>query len=49
MNSGAIFWMILLVISALLFFGVAIVVAIRGARELKELLKGTETSPTARS
>jgi hypothetical protein len=45
MSPGAIFWVIVLAISALLFFGVAVVVAIRGARELGELLRGAGGSP----
>ena len=38
MTSGAIFWLITLAISALLFFGVAAVVTVRGLKELRELL-----------
>ena len=49
MSPGAIFWLIVLAISALLFFGVAAVVAIRGARELGELLQGTGSSPRDKS
>jgi hypothetical protein len=39
MTSGAIFWLILFALSAMLFFAIAAVVAVRGAGDLRELLR----------
>jgi hypothetical protein len=42
MNSAALVWIILYGISALLFFGVAVVIAVVGFRDLKDLLSKIE-------
>ncbi len=39
MSGGAIFWMIVFSCSALIFFGVAVVVSVRGWIDLKDLLR----------
>jgi hypothetical protein len=39
MTEGALTWFILYGVATLLFFGIAVVVAIRGIGELKDLLK----------
>lgn len=41
MTEGAFIWFIVCAISALLFFGIAAVVTVRGIGELRDLLKGT--------
>jgi len=46
MNGGALFWYIVGGVSALLFFGIAAVVAWRGIGELRELLKRNEEQET---
>jgi hypothetical protein len=46
MTTGTIAWLIVGGISALTFFGIAVVVTIYGLRDLRELLKGTEDSRT---
>jgi hypothetical protein len=38
MTDGALFWLFLFGIAALVFFGIALVVAIRGVGDLRELL-----------
>ncbi len=38
MTTGAIFWLIVFGISGLLFFGIALVVSIRGVGDLRDLL-----------
>ncbi len=38
MTDGALFWFIVLAVAALLFFGVALVVTIRGVGDLRDLL-----------
>jgi hypothetical protein len=38
MTTGALFWTILFAISAVLFFGIAIVVSIGGISDLRDLL-----------
>jgi hypothetical protein len=42
MTDGALFWLIIGAISALLFFGIASVVAVRGLAELRDLLSHVE-------
>ena len=41
MTDGALFWLIVCALSAALFFGIAVVVAIRGMGELRQLLSRT--------
>jgi len=38
MTTGALFWLILFGIAALVFFGIALVVTIRGISDLRDLL-----------
>jgi len=38
MTSGALFWLLLFGIAALVFFGIALVVTIRGVSDLRDLL-----------
>ncbi|MCC6399086.1 MAG: hypothetical protein IT282_18880 [Bacteroidetes bacterium] len=40
MTEGALIWLILLSVAALVFFGVALVVSVRGIGDLRELLGG---------
>lgn len=42
MTGGALFWMIVGVVSAAIFFGIALVVSFRGIGELRDLLRRTE-------
>lgn len=42
MNTTALLWIILYGISALLFFGVAAVIAVVGFKDLKDLLSKSE-------
>jgi hypothetical protein len=44
MTAGAQFWFFLFAVAALLFFGIALVVTIRGARDLRDLLRSSEHS-----
>jgi hypothetical protein len=39
MSSGTIFWLIILGLSSLLYFGIAIVVTIGGMADLRDLLQ----------
>ena len=50
MTTGALFWLIVFGISALLFFAVALVVTFRGLADLRELLGGSsrKSTPTDR-
>jgi hypothetical protein len=41
MTDGALFWLIVSAVAAVLFFGIAIVVSIRGMGELRQLLSRT--------
>lgn len=41
MTAGALFWLLLFGIAALVFFGIAAVVTIRGVGDLRDLLKST--------
>jgi hypothetical protein len=41
MTTGAIAWLIVGAISAVVFFGIAAVVTVLGIRDLRELLGGT--------
>jgi hypothetical protein len=41
MTAGALFWFLLFGIAALVFFGIAVVVTIRGVGDLRDLLKST--------
>ncbi|HSQ77190.1 MAG TPA: hypothetical protein VLT13_16630 [Bacteroidota bacterium] len=38
MTEGAMFWLIVLAVSALIFFGIAVVVSVRGIGDLRDLL-----------
>jgi hypothetical protein len=38
MTEGALFWLIVFAVSALIFFGIAVVVSIRGIGDLRDLL-----------
>lgn len=42
MTDGALFWLILFGIAALVFFGIALVVTIRGFSDVRDLLSSTE-------
>ncbi len=42
MTSGAIFWFIVFALSAALFFGIALVVTVRGLGDLRDLLGGNK-------
>ena len=42
MTAGAMFWFILLGIAALVFFGIALVVTIRGVSDVRDLLNSSE-------
>ncbi|MDP2887052.1 MAG: hypothetical protein Q8P51_18760 [Ignavibacteria bacterium] len=42
MTAGALFWLILFGIAALVFFGIALVVTIRGVGDLRDLLSSSE-------
>jgi hypothetical protein len=46
MTDGSLFWMIVFAAAALVFFGIAIVVAFRGIGDLRELL-GSAGDPRA--
>lgn len=39
MTGGALFWLIVLAVAALVFFGIAGVVSIRGVGDLRDLLR----------
>ena len=41
MNSGALVWIVLFFLAALCFFGIAAVVTVKGAYDLKDLLSGS--------
>jgi len=41
MTAGALFWLLLFGIAALVFFGIAVVVTIRGVGDLRDLLKSS--------
>lgn len=38
MTAGALFWLLLFGIAALVFFGIALVITIRGVSDLRDLL-----------
>jgi len=38
MTEGALFWLVVLAVAALLFFGIALVVSVRGVGDLRNLL-----------
>ncbi len=42
MTTGALFWLILFGIAALVFFGIALAVTIRGVSDVRDLLDSTE-------
>ena len=39
MTTGAVVWMVILVVSAACFFGVAAVVSVLGVRDVRDLLR----------
>jgi len=41
MTSGALFWLVIFGIAALVFFGIALVVTFRGVSDVKDLLSST--------
>lgn len=41
MTGGALFWLLVLAVAALVFFGIACVVSIRGVGDLRDLLRTT--------
>lgn len=43
MNGSSLFWIIVFALAALLFFGAAIVITVVGIRDLKDLLRKSET------
>ncbi|HTY38557.1 MAG TPA: hypothetical protein VMH23_15670 [Bacteroidota bacterium] len=42
MTTGSVLWLILFSLAALLFFGIALVVAIRGVSDVRDLLRSPE-------
>jgi len=42
MTAGALFWLILFGIAALVFFGIALLVTIRGLSDLRDLLHSSK-------
>jgi len=44
MTTGALFWLVLFGVAALVFFGIALIVAIRGVSDLRYLLDASERS-----
>jgi hypothetical protein len=42
MTSGALFWFILFGIAALVFFGIALVVTVRGVSDVRDLLGSSQ-------
>ena len=44
MTSGALFWLLLFGFAALVFFGIALVVTIRGVGDLRHLLGSSKRS-----
>jgi hypothetical protein len=44
MTTSALFWLLLFGIAALVFFGIALVVAIRGVGDLRDLLSVSKRS-----
>jgi hypothetical protein len=42
MTTGALFWLILFAIAGTVFFGIALVVSIRGVKDLRDLLSTSE-------
>jgi hypothetical protein len=44
MTAGALFWLFLFGIAALVFFGIALVVTIRGVSDLRDLLNSSKHS-----
>jgi hypothetical protein len=47
MTAGAFFWCLVGAVSAAIFFGIAVVVAIRGLGELRTLFRQEENSNNA--
>ncbi len=45
MTAGALFWFILFGLAATLFFGIALVVAIRGVSDVRDLLSSPKRRP----
>ena len=46
MSTISIIWLIIFALATLLFFGTAIVITVIGTRDLKDLLRKTETKNT---
>jgi hypothetical protein len=46
MTDGALFWMIVFAVAALVFFGIALVVTVRGMSDLRELLSSDNERST---
>lgn len=42
MTGGSIFWLLLFGMAALVFFGIALVVTIRGMSDVRDLLRSSE-------
>ena len=42
MTSGALFWLVVFGIAALVFFGIALVVTIRGVSDVRDLLSSSK-------
>lgn len=45
MSDSTILWISIFFVAAVLFFGTAVVLAIRGARDLRDLLRKSEPKP----
>lgn len=43
MDTSVLIWFVVFIIAMTLFFGTAVVIAVRGARDLKDLLSGSTT------
>jgi hypothetical protein len=44
MTNGGLFWLVLFGVAAMLFFGIALAVSIRGVSDLRDLLRSTSGS-----
>jgi len=49
MTAGMIFWLVTLLLATVLFFGVAVIIGIRGVGDLRRLLRGSHRDNGPRS
>jgi hypothetical protein len=49
MTDGALFWLLLFGLAAAVFFGIALVVTIRGVSDVRDLLSSSKHTPTEAS